>query len=128
MAVQAGCGHQVVGRQAVGRQAVGRLIVPPGGCLHSTRDTGIPGVRSSINTGACSCLQTLSQRTSKSFKPRILITWIIKPRKQSATVFLNTKAKYFLTSYNFLYIHCVASFLSAQIYQTFYMNVAIKKK
>lgn len=51
-------------------------------------------------------MQTPSQRTSKNFRPRILIAWINKQRTQSVTAFPNTKVICFLTSYNFLCIQC----------------------
>lgn len=75
----------------------------------------------------CPPLQTPSQ-DFKNFRPRILIAWINKQRRQSVTAFSkHTKVICFLTSYNFLCIQSVAFFLP-QIYQTSYMNVAIKKE
>lgn len=58
---------------------------------------GCQGARSLTNLTpyACSCSQTPSQRIFKSFKPRISIAWIIKPKKQLVTAFPNTKAIYF---------------------------------
>lgn len=65
-----------------------KLTVTPAGCQ---------GARSLTNLTpyACSCSQTPSQRIFKSFKPRISIAWIIKPKKQLVTAFPNTKAIYF---------------------------------
>lgn len=58
---------------------------------------GCQGARSLTNLTpyACSYSQTPSQRIFKSFKPRISIAWIIKPKKQLVTAFPNTKAIYF---------------------------------
>lgn len=86
------------------RGLLGGLTAPPTGGLRRGRGSGVEGT--SLTSLCAFLLQTPSRRTSKSFKPRISTAWIIEPREQSVTAFPNTKTIYFLTSFNFLYIHC----------------------